>query len=137
MNSVASFFHLGLDICLITQTEADEKAIRMGSVIEATVKALIEFESELDRIKAEALEVKKKMVKDAVGLAESAKSEAISKANQQVTERLAKARAEGEGEAESLRSKGESSLKSFEESVSRRKAEAIEEVVGRLLGETQ
>jgi vacuolar-type H+-ATPase subunit H len=109
----------------------------MGSVIEATVKALIEFESELDRIKAEALEVKKKMVKDAVGLAESAKSEAISKANQQVTERLAKARAEGEGEAESLRSKGESSLKSFEESVSRRKAEAIEEVVGRLLGETQ
>jgi vacuolar-type H+-ATPase subunit H len=109
----------------------------MGSVIEATVKALIEFESELDRMKAEALEVKKKMVKDAVGLAESAKSEVISKANQQVAARLAKARAEGEGEAESIRKKGESSLKSFEASVSRGKAEAIEEVVGRLLGETQ
>ena len=126
-----------MNIRLITQTEADEKAIRMGSVIEATVKALIEFESELDRMKAEALEAKEKMVKDAVGLAESAKLEVISKANQQVAERLAKARAEGEGEAESIRNKGESSLKSFEASISRRKAEAIEEVVGRLLGETR
>ncbi len=119
------------------QTEADGKAIRMGSLIETTVKALIEFESELDRTKAEALEVKRKMVKDAVGLAESAKSDAISKAQQQVSERLAKARSEGEGEAESIRKKGELSLKSLEATISRRKARAIEEVVGRLLGETQ
>ena len=109
----------------------------MGSLIETTVKALIEFDSELDRAKAEALEVEKKMVKDAVGLAESARSAAISKAQQQVSERLAKARAEGEGEAESIRKKGESSLRSFEASISRRKAKAIEEVVGRLLGETR
>jgi len=100
-----------------------------------TVKALTEFESELDRIKAEVLEVKKKMVKDAVSLAESAKSTAVLKAQQQVSERLAKARAEGEGEAESIRKKGESSLKSFEATISRRKAKAIEMVVGRLLGE--
>jgi len=109
----------------------------MGSLIETTVKALIEFDSELDRAKAEALEVEKKMVKDAVGLVESARSAAISKAQQQVSERLAKARAEGEGEAESIRKKGESSLRSFEASISRRKAKAIEEVVGRLLGETR
>ena len=109
----------------------------MGSLIEATVKALIEFESELDRMKAEALEVKKKMVKDAVGLAESARSAAISKAQQQASERLAKARAEGEGKAESTRKKGESQLKSFEASIYRRRAKAIEKVVGRLLGETQ
>lgn len=109
----------------------------MGSLIESTVKALIEFESELDKMKAEALEVNKKMVKDAVGLAESAKSEAISKANQQVAERLAKARAEGEDEAESIRNREESSLKNFKASISLRKAEAIEEVVNRLLGEAQ
>ena len=124
-------------IRLITQTEADEKAIRMGSLIEATVKALVEFESELDKMKVEALEVKKKMVKDAVGLAESAASAAISKAQRQASERLAKARAEGEGMAESIRKNGELSLKSFEASVSARKAKAVEKVVGRLLGEGQ
>lgn len=107
----------------------------MGSLIEATVKALIEFESELDRIKAEALESKKKMIKDAVGLAESARLVAISKAQQQVSERLAKAKAEGESKAESIRMNGDSSLKSFEATISRRKAKAIEKVVGRLLGE--
>jgi vacuolar-type H+-ATPase subunit H len=109
----------------------------MGSLIEATVKALVEFESELDRMKVENLGVKKKMVKDAVGLAESAKSDAISKAHKQVSERLEKATAEGEREAESIRKNGESSLRSFEATISRRKAKAIEEVVGRLLGETQ
>jgi vacuolar-type H+-ATPase subunit H len=114
---------------------ADEKAIRMGSLIEATIKALIEFESELDRMKAEELEIKKKMVKDAVGLAELAKSEAISKAQQQVADKLDKARAEGADKAESIRKKGESSLKSLEASISRRKAKAIEEVVSRLMGE--
>lgn len=109
----------------------------MGSQIEATVKALVEFDSELDRIKAEALEVEKKMVKEAAGLAESAKSTAISKAQQQVSERLVKARAEGEGKAESIRTNGESSLKSFEATISKRKTKAIEKVVGRLLGEAQ
>ena|GEM_PF-501549 len=114
-----------------------EWQIRMGSPIEATVRALFEFESELDRMKAEALEAKKKMIKDAVGLAESARSAAISKAQQQVSERLAKARAESEGEAESIRKKGESSLKSFEAIISMRKGKAIEKVVARLLGEAQ
>lgn len=114
-----------------------EWQIRMGSLIEATVKALNEFESELDRMKAEALETKQKMIKDSVGLAESAKSAAISKAQQQVSERLAKAKAEGESQAKSIRKKGESSLKSFEATISRRKAKAIKKVVDRLLGEAQ
>ena len=109
----------------------------MGSLIEATVKALIEFESELDKTKVETLEAKNKMVKYAEGLTESAKSDTISKAQHQVSERLAKARAEAEGEAESIRRKGESSLKSFEASISNRKAKAIEKAVSRLLGETQ
>ncbi|MGD1054483.1 MAG: hypothetical protein ABR867_00155 [Nitrososphaerales archaeon] len=109
----------------------------MGSPIEATVKALIEFESELDRVKTEVLEANKKMIKYADGLAESAKSDEISKAQQQVSERLAKARAEAESEVESIRKKGESSSKSLEASISKRRAEAVEEVVGRLLGERQ
>jgi vacuolar-type H+-ATPase subunit H len=109
----------------------------MGSPIEATVKALIEFESELDRIKTEALEANKKMIKYADGLAESAKSDGFSKAQQQVSERLARARTEAESKAESIRKMGESSLKSLEASISRRRAEAVEEVVGRLLGERQ
>ena len=107
----------------------------MGSLIEATVKALIEFESELEKTKAEALEVEKKMVKDAAGLAEQARATAISKARRQVSERLAKVRVEGEAEAESIRKKEESSLKSFEASISKRKAKAVEEVVSCLLGE--
>jgi len=135
--SADTFFTNPLEHTFITQTKADEKAIRMDSLIEATVKALIEFESELDRMKAEALEAEKKMVKDAVGLAESARSAAISESEQHVSERLAKARAEGEGAAESIRKKGDSSLKIFEASISKRKAKAIEDVVGRLLGETQ
>lgn len=109
----------------------------MGSLIEATVKALIEFESELDRMKVETLEARRKMVTYAEGLAVSAKLDTISKAQQRVSERLAKARAEAEGEAGSIRKKGESSLRSLEASISKRKAKAIEEVVGRLLGETQ
>ncbi len=109
----------------------------MVSQVETTVKALIEFESELDKTKAEALETKMKMIKDAESLAESAKSGAILKAQQQASETLAKARAEAEDEAESVRKKGESSLSSFGASISRRKAKATERVVGLLLGETR
>jgi vacuolar-type H+-ATPase subunit H len=107
----------------------------MGSLVETTVKALIEFESELDRTKAEALEARMRMIKDAEGLAVSAKSYAISKAQQLASERIARARAEAEAEAESITKKGESSLKSFEASISRRKTKATEGVVSRLLGE--
>ena len=108
----------------------------MVSLVETTVKALVEFESELDRTKGEALEAKSRMIKDAGNLAESARSDAILKAQQQASERLAKARAEAEDEAESIRRKGESLLTSFGASISKRKARATERVVGLLLGET-
>jgi vacuolar-type H+-ATPase subunit H len=121
---------------LITQTRGDEKAIQLGSLVEATVKTLVEFESELDRTKAEALEARTRMIKDAEGLALSARSGAISKAQQLASERIARARAEADAEAESITKKGESSLKSFEASISRRKAKATEDVMSRLLGET-
>ena len=107
----------------------------MSSVIEGTLKALIEFESELDRAKAEASDTKKKMLKDATELAAGVKANALSKAQQLAAERLAKARAEAEKEAESIRKKGEFSLKTFEGSISKRKAKAVAHVVVRLLGE--
>jgi vacuolar-type H+-ATPase subunit H len=109
----------------------------LGSSVETTVKALVEFESALERARAEAHEVRKKMIKDAEDLAESAKSGAIMKAQQQASERLAEARAEAEGEAESIRRTGESDLKGFEAAVSKRKEAATENVVSRLLGETR
>jgi len=88
-------------------------------------------------MKAEALETKKKMIREAKGLAESASNSAITKAQQEALETLALARAEAEVEAKSIRKKGESALKSFETSISRRKAKATQGVVGRLLGETR
>ncbi len=108
----------------------------MGSVIEQTVKALVEFESELDKAKAEASETKKTMVKDAADWAASAKAAAVSKAQLLASERLTKATAEAEEEAAAIRKKGEYSLKSFETAISRRKGKAAEQVVSRLLGES-
>ena len=109
----------------------------MGSALEGTVKALIEFEAELDRTKADVLAQKAKMIRDAEGIAESAKSSAVSKAQQQASERLAKARAEADREAESIRKHGVSSLNTFEVSVSSKKKRAAEMVVTALLGETR
>jgi len=109
----------------------------MGSQVETTVKALIEFESELNRLKAEAMDAKTRMAKDADSLAETAKSGAILKAQRQASEKLAKARAEAEAEASTIRKKGEASLSAFEASISKQKGKAAEHVVGLLLGETQ
>jgi vacuolar-type H+-ATPase subunit H len=106
----------------------------MSSVIEDTLKALVEFESELDRAKAEAIEARKRMLKDAGDWAVGAKASAITKAQEIASQRLAAARAEAEKEAESIRKKGESSLKSFESLISKKKGKAAEHVVARLLG---
>ncbi len=108
----------------------------MDTVVEDTVKALIEFESELDRAKSEALDLKKKMLKDSGDWAASAKSAAVSKAQELASDRVAKARAESEREADSIREKAEKSLKAFETSISKRRGKAAELVVARLLGES-
>ena len=105
--------------------------------MQGTLKALVEFESELDKTKAEVLAEKARIVKDAERLADSSKSSAISKAQAQASERLAKAKAEAERQAESIRRQGLSSLHSFEASVSTRKKKAAETVVMVLLGETK
>ena len=108
----------------------------MSTAIEDTVKALIEFESELDRAKSEASDLNKKMVKDSGDWAASAKSVAVSRAQQLASERMAKARADAGMEADSIREKAEKSLKAFESSISKHKRKAAEMVVARLLGES-
>jgi vacuolar-type H+-ATPase subunit H len=108
----------------------------MSSTIEATVKALVDFESQLDAAKAEAAEAKRRTMKDAADWADAAKSSAISKAQQIASQRVSKAREDAEAEAESIRKKGESDLKGFVGSISRHRSKAAELVASRLLGET-
>jgi vacuolar-type H+-ATPase subunit H len=109
----------------------------MSSVVEQTVKALVEFEKELDFAKAQASDSKRKLIKDASSWAESAKVAGIEKAQAMAAETLAKARDEAEKDADVIRKKGDASLKSIEASVSRRKAKAVEAAVARLLGESE
>jgi len=107
----------------------------MPQAIEDTVKALTEFEAALDRVKADALESKKKMTKNAGEWAESAMNNAITEAHKVATRRLSKAREEAEAEAKEIESKGRVARMKFEESMSKRKKEAAELVVRMLLGE--
>ncbi len=107
----------------------------MNSAIEETVKALVGFESELDRAKVEASEAKKRATKDANDWAEAARAAAVSRAQEIASNTLAKARAEAESEAAKIREKGESDLRAFESLISKHKAEAAETAAARLLGE--
>lgn len=109
----------------------------MSSAIETTVKALVQFESELDKAKAEVSEAKRRTMKEAIDWAEAAKASAISKAQEIASRRLAKAKEEAEAEAETIRKKGESDLKGFESSISKHRSKAAEMVATRLLGETK
>jgi vacuolar-type H+-ATPase subunit H len=108
----------------------------MSSAIEETVKALVEFESELDKAKAEVADAKRRAMKDASGWAESAKSAAISRAQEMASQRVAKAKEEAEANAGRIKKKGEADLKEFESSISRMKSRASEHVRASLLGES-
>ncbi len=108
----------------------------MSSAIESTVKALVEFEAELDRAKAEVSEVKRRTTKDAIDWAEEAKTSAISKAQAMASRKVAKAKEDAEVEADAIRKKGESELKAFEASISRNRSKAAELVAAKLLGES-
>ena len=109
----------------------------MPQSIEDTVRALTEFEADLDRLKGEALEARKKMVKDAGDWAESAKTSAIAQAQKIAAQRLEEARQEAEAEAVEIKKKGQAATRRFEESISKHKKEASELVLRRLLGEGQ
>ena len=109
----------------------------MTQTIEGTVKALTEFEADLDRVKGAVLEAKKKMVIDAGEWSDSAKNAALAEAQKIAAERLARAREEAEAEAAEIRKKGQAATRRFEESISKRKKDAADLVLKRLLGEGQ
>ncbi len=106
----------------------------MSSAIESTIKALVEFESELDRAKADAMDAKKKLVKEATDWAASAKTKAIAEAQRMASDHVAKARAEAEAEAAAIKKNGAKSLKDFEENIGEHKSKAVEKVTTMLLG---
>ena len=106
----------------------------MSASIEATLKALVEFESELDKAKVESADAKRKATKDALDWAEGAKSTAVSKAQQIASQRVTEAKAEAESEAAKIRERGSASLKAFEVSISEHRTEAAKMVASRLLG---
>lgn len=109
----------------------------MSKVIERTVKVLTEFESQLDEAKAGADEARKRMLKNAGEWAESARAAAVGKAQRIATDATEKAREEAMKEAESIKRKGQTALKAFEDSMSRRKAKAVEVAESWLLGESK
>ena len=106
----------------------------MSSAIEATVKALVEFEAELDRAKADLSDAKKRAMKGALDWAEAARASAVSKAQELASAKVAKAREEAEAEAREIREKGEITLKEFEASISKHRAKAVHLAASRLLG---
>ena len=108
----------------------------MPETIADTVKALTDFEAELDRVKASAADAKKKIVKDAGDWAEAAKAEAIAEAQRIAAQRLSEAKSVAEAEAAEIRSKGQASARRFADSIARNKKAASELVLKRLLGET-
>lgn len=109
----------------------------MPQSIAETVKALAEFETELDKVKETAQETKKKLVKDARDWAEAAKGSALAEAQRVASDLLSEARTEAEAEAEKIRSKGEAATAKFSDAISKHKKAASELVLSRLLGEGQ
>ena len=97
---------------------------------------MVEFEAQLDKAKAELLDARKKALKDAGDWAETAKAEALSKAQEIASQSVAKAKKEAEAEADRIRKKGESELKAFEGSIAKSKDKASRLVLSRLLGES-
>ncbi len=109
----------------------------MSSAIEETVKALVEFESQLDEAKANVSDAKRRTTKDAADWVDAAKTSAVLKAQVVASRRVAEAIKDAEAEANKIREKGESDLKSFGSSISRQRAKAAELVIAALLGENK
>lgn len=108
----------------------------MSSAIEQTVKALVEFEAQLDNAKSELVEAGKRATREAVEWAEGAKATAIAKAQEMAAQNISKARAKAEEEAEGIRKKGDAELKAFENSIAKNRGKAAALVTARLLGES-
>jgi len=107
----------------------------MSTAIEETLKALTEFEAQLDSAKAEASEAKRQMLRMAAEWAEAAKGAAVAEAQKIVSEALAKAKKEAEKEAESIAKKGDVAVERFKKALATQRPKAVELVEETLLGE--
>jgi vacuolar-type H+-ATPase subunit H len=103
--------------------------------VEEAVKVLAAYESELDRVKAEAVESKKRLLKVAADEGDRARKEALAKAQAMADERVAKVRKEAETEAAAILDKGKSSLKLLNSRIAKKSDEALELVTKHLLGD--
>jgi vacuolar-type H+-ATPase subunit H len=108
----------------------------MDSSIEQTVKALVEFESQLEKMKSELLDAGRRTMKDAADWAGAARSTAISRAQETAARNLAVAKEQAEAEADRIKRKGESDLKAYETSIAKNKGRASDLVASRLMGES-
>jgi vacuolar-type H+-ATPase subunit H len=106
-----------------------------ASTVEQVVKVLMEFEAELDKIKVEAVDTRKRLSKLAAEEGEKAKQQSIEKAQRTAEESVKKAREEAEREADHILTKGEESLKETREKISGNKSQAAQYVLKNLLGE--
>jgi vacuolar-type H+-ATPase subunit H len=106
----------------------------MSNAIESTLKALTDFEAQLNAARDGAADAKRQMTKSAAEWAESARAEAVAEAQKAAAETVAKARREAEKEAKAISEKGKASLKHLEATLASNRSEAASLVRERLLG---
>ena len=107
----------------------------MSSVVEKAVEVLAAFENELDKVKAEAIESKKRLLRVAADEGDGARKEALATAQALAEERISRARQEAETEASVILQKGKNSLKSLNLRIAKKSDEALELVTKHLLGD--
>jgi vacuolar-type H+-ATPase subunit H len=107
----------------------------MSTAIEETLKALTEFESQLDSARADASEAKRQMIKLAAEWADAARGAAVAGAQKVAADAISKAKKEAEKEADSIAKKGQVEVKKFKLSLSGHRSKASELVEKMLLGE--
>jgi vacuolar-type H+-ATPase subunit H len=105
----------------------------LTQTVEETLKALTEFEADLDKIKSQASAAKQKIFKMVEADALAARASAMESAQSLAKERLESARQAAETEADALRKRGEHSLKKFKDKITKKKDDAVEEVLRQLL----
>jgi vacuolar-type H+-ATPase subunit H len=103
--------------------------------VNEVVQALTDFEQGLDKIKEEALESKKKLVKLGLEESEKAKAEAIAKAEKLAEERLARAREAVNDKVASIKKAGEENLMKVKATILNQRIPAKYLVIKKLLGE--
>jgi len=107
----------------------------MSSPVEEAVKVLAEFEADLERIKAESVDAKKRLSKLVADEGDKAMKLALAKAHDVAAKQVQKAREDAEQEASSIADRGNEELSRLKERISKRSEEALRLVSEHLLGD--